>query len=74
MPDFNKNSKKDDRRRKKEQPEGFIYKKLDIEMSEPSNSGLLKVNFGAPLALLANVTEWNSDNEGGSTYFSIQYE
>ena len=43
-------------------------------MSEPSNSGLLKVNFGAPLALPANVTEWNPDNEGGSTYFSIQYE
>ena len=43
-------------------------------MSEPSNSGLLKVSFGAPLALPANVTEWNSDNEGGITYFSIQYE
>ena len=43
-------------------------------MSVPSNSGLLKVSFGAPLALPAKVTEWNSDNEGGDTYFSIQYE
>ena len=75
VPDFGKNKKEeDDRRKKKLQPEGFIYKKLNIEMSEPSNSGLLKVSFGAPLALPANVTEWNSDNEGGSRYFSIQYE
>ena len=56
------------------QPEGFIYKKLNVEVSEPSSSGLLKVSFGAPLALPANVTDWNSDNEGGSTFFSIQYK
>ena len=34
----------------------------------------MKVSFGAPVALPANVTDWNADNEGGSTFFSIHYK
>mmetsp|Transcript_5324 Transcript_5324/g.7132 ORF Transcript_5324/g.7132 Transcript_5324/m.7132 type:complete len:104 (-) Transcript_5324:2656-2967(-) len=45
--------------------EGFIYKELSVQVSEPSNSGLVTIDFGVPLALPANLTLWNQDNEGG---------
>ena len=33
----------------------------------------MTISFGAPLALPASVKTWNADNEGGSTFLSLQY-
>ena len=60
-------------RREKEEEDSFMPKKLNIQISKPGPSGLMKISFGAPLALPANVADWNADNEGGSVFFSIQY-
>ena len=54
--------------------ESFVPKKLDLQIGKPDFTGKMKISFGAPLALPANVTDWNADNEGGSTFFNIHFK
>ena len=58
----------------KELEESIVIKELKLDIGKPDFTGKMKVSFGAPVALPANVTDWNADNEGGSTFFSIHYK